>query len=299
MIHRVVVVLLCLFISSTASAETKLVLLGTGTPNADSERSGPSVAVVVDGKSYIVDFGPGVVRRAAKAAAKHGIDALKPENLRTAFVTHLHTDHTAGYPDLIFTPWVLERDVPLNVVGPIGTARMTDHILKAYDEDIRMRIDGLEPANENGWKVDVDEVKADGVVYVDDRVEVEAFHVCHGEWKHALGYKFVTKDKTIVISGDTAMCPIVAEKAKGADILLHEVYNKRGYDRRSYEWIRYHGAFHTSTIELAEIANQARPKLVVLYHQLFMGRPDEAELISEMAAHTDVPVVSGHDLDVF
>ncbi len=299
MIRFVAAVLLSFALSSHAIAETKLVLLGTGTPNADSERSGPSVAVVVDGKSYIVDFGPGVVRRAAKAAAHHGIDALKPENLRTAFVTHLHTDHTAGYPDLIFTPWVLERDVPLTVIGPKGTQRMTDHILKAYSEDIRMRIDGLEPANENGWKVIVDEVEADGIVYEDDRVKVEAFHVCHGGWKHALGYKFVSKDKTIVISGDTAACPIVAEKAKGADILLHEVYNKQGYDRRSYEWLRYHGAFHTSTVQLAKIANQARPKLVVLYHQLFMGRPDENELLAEMAEHTDVPVISGRDLDVF
>lgn len=91
--------------------ETKLVLLGTGTPNAESFASGPSSAVVVDGHAYLVDFGPGVVRQCARAYEK-GISALHPKNLKVAFCTHLHTDHTAGYPDLLFTPWVLERRPP-------------------------------------------------------------------------------------------------------------------------------------------------------------------------------------------
>ena len=85
--------------------ETKLVLLGTGTPNACPNASGPSTAVIVGDRSYLVDFGPGVVRQAAKAYQK-GIDALRPDCLTVAFCTHLHTDHTAGYSDLIFTPWV-------------------------------------------------------------------------------------------------------------------------------------------------------------------------------------------------
>ena len=121
---------------------TQIVLLGTGNPNADPLRSGPAVAIVVNGTPYLIDSGPGVVRRAA-AAHQAGIPGLEVSNLKRLFVTHLHSDHTLGYPDLILTPWVLGRDEPLEVYGPKGIAAMTNHILKAYDEDIRLRIDGL------------------------------------------------------------------------------------------------------------------------------------------------------------
>ena len=135
---------------------THIVMLGTGTPNADPARSGPSIAIVVDDTPYLIDFGPGVVRRAA-AAQQNGIAALQPRNLRRAFLTHLHSDHTAGYADLILTPWVLGRDEPLQVIGPPGLAAMTDHILAAYAADIRERLDGLEPANSQGHRVEVTE----------------------------------------------------------------------------------------------------------------------------------------------
>ena len=156
--------------------ETKLVLLGTGTPNACPNASGPASAVVVGDRAYLVDFGPGVVRQASKAYF-NGIDALRPDRLTVAFSTHLHTDHTAGYPDLIFTPWVLERPVPLKVVGPKGLKHMTKHILMAYETDIDFRIHGFEKANEQGYQVDVTEIEEPGIVYKDDRVTVEAFPV--------------------------------------------------------------------------------------------------------------------------
>lgn len=129
--------------------ETKLVLLGTGTPNACPDASGPASAVVVGDRAYLVDFGPGVVRQASKAYYK-GVDALRPDLLTVAFCTHLHTDHTAGYPDLIFTPWVLERDKPLQVFGPKGIRSMTEHILAAYAVDIDFRLHGFERANRGG-----------------------------------------------------------------------------------------------------------------------------------------------------
>jgi len=114
---------------------TRIVLLGTGTPIADPERSGPFVAILAGGRSYLVDFGPGVVRRAA-AAYKRGHDALSMERLTRAFLTHLHSDHTAGFADLMFTPWVLGRKQPLQVYGPPGLQSMVDHLQKAYAEDI-------------------------------------------------------------------------------------------------------------------------------------------------------------------
>ena len=126
------------------SETTQLVLLGTGTPIADPKRFGPCIAVVVNHQPYLVDFGPGVVRRAAAAAAA-GVQGLQPPNLTRTFVTHLHSDHTSGYPDLIFTPGVVGRKQALQVYGPSGLRHMTDHILEAYREDLRERIEGLEP----------------------------------------------------------------------------------------------------------------------------------------------------------
>jgi len=93
---------------------TKVVLLGTGTPGPDPERSGPCVAIVVNGTPYLIDLGPGVVRRAS-AAYRKGVKGLHFSKLKTAFVTHLHSDHTVGYPDFIFTPWVVGRTGPVQV----------------------------------------------------------------------------------------------------------------------------------------------------------------------------------------
>lgn len=274
---------------------TKVVLLGTGTPNADPTRHGPAVAIVVKDQAYVVDFGPGVVRRAAAAAAK-GITALEPARLTRAFLTHHHSDHTIGYPDLILTPWVLGRNEPLVVYGPRGTQAMTDHILAAYAEDIRERREGLEPSNDQGHRVIVHEYTA-GPIYADEQVRVEAFHVHHGSWP-AFGFKFFTPERTIVISGDTRPFPGLAEHYRGCDVLIHEVYAVRGFAKRPPEWQRYHSNVHTSAHELAELANQARPGLLILTHQLFWGVTED-ELVAEIREHYAGPVVSGRDLDVY
>jgi ribonuclease BN (tRNA processing enzyme) len=121
------------------SVRTQVVMLGTGNPLPDPARSGPATAVVVDDVAYLFDCGPGVVRRASAAAAKLGLAALDPTNLHHLFVTHLHSDHTLGYPDLIFTPWVVGRTAPLEVYGPPGLAAMTDHLRAAYSEDVAVR----------------------------------------------------------------------------------------------------------------------------------------------------------------
>ena len=284
--------------------ETKLVLLGTGTPNACPDASGPSSAVVVGDRAYLVDFGPGVVRQAAKAY-RNGIDALRPDRLVTAFCTHLHTDHTAGYPDLIFTPWVLERKEPLRLFGPKGIRDMTEHLLKAYKVDIDFRINGFEKANEVGYRVETQEITS-GVIYRDDRVTVEAFPVSHGTLE-SYGFKFTTPDRVIVISGDTAPLEIVAEKAKGCDILLHEVEYTAGLAAREPKWQKYHREVHTLSVDLAEIAKKARPKLLVTYHRIYhmeiqdntvdvgaeMARRNEAILEEIRNAGYEGPVVNG------
>jgi len=278
------------------SGETsKLVLLGTGTPNAEPAKAGPSVALVIGETPYLFDFGPGVVRQAAAACAA-GLDALNPRRLCRAFLTHLHSDHTAGYPDLVLTPWTLGRAKPLSVHGPAGLQAMTDGILSAYAEDIRERREGLEPANDTGHRVDVSEI-GPGVVYTDDRVTVEAFSVNHGSWP-AYGYRLTTPDRVIVISGDTAPFPEWEWMYADCDVLVHEVRSAAGLASRPPAWQTYHEAMHTSTIELAEVASVAKPKLLVLYHQLLHG-VSEADLLQEMRDHYDGEVASGRDLDVF
>lgn len=294
-------VLLCAMLNSfnylsAGQSGTAVVLLGTGTPNADPDRSGPAVAVVVNGQPYLVDFGPGVVRRAA-AASRSGVDALEVTNLTRAFVTHLHSDHTVGYADLIFTPWVLGRAVPLQVYGPKGLRAMTRHLTAAYREDIKIRLNGLEPANSTGYRVEAHEIKP-GVIYEDSNVSVTAFPVEHGSWRQAFGYKFVSSDKTVVISGDARPSQSIIDQCNGCDILVHEVYSASRFRQRPPEWQTYHASFHTSSTELAEIASAARPGLLVLYHQLFWGATEE-ELLKEISSQYDGKVVSGRDLEVY
>ena len=145
-----------------AAGKTRIVLLGTGTPGPDPDRSGPATAIVVNDTAYLIDLGPGIVRRASAAFRDKGIAALEPTKLRIAFVTHLHSDHTVGYPDLIFTPWTIGRRVPLEVYGPKGLKHMTGHILEAYREDIAIRrrdkqVLGV-PEQAEGYKVRAPEI---------------------------------------------------------------------------------------------------------------------------------------------
>ncbi len=278
---------------------TKVVFLGTGNPNPDPQHSGNSIVIVINNTPYIVDFGPGLIRQAAALSPRYGgkIEALAVENLKIAFLTHLHSDHTTGYPDLIFTPWVMGRDEPLEVYGPEGIQEMTKHILEAYKEDIKIRLYGIEPVNNLGWRVNAHKIK-EGIIYKDSNVTVEAFLVEHGSWPEAYGFKFITPDRTIAISGDTRPSKNLVEKCRGVDILIHEVYSHEKLKERTSFWQKYHPQFHTSTHELAEIAGQIKPKLLILYHQLFWGTSDE-ELIKEITDIYKGKVVSARDLDVY
>lgn len=285
--------------------QTQIVLLGTGTPSPDPERSGPATAIVVNGTPYLVDFGPGVVRRAV-AAQQRGVSALAVVNLRVAFLTHLHSDHTAGYPDLILTPWAVGRTRPLEVYGPPGLKHMTEHVLRAYREDIRIRrrdktLLGV-PDQVRGYEVRAHEIKP-GVVYKDENVTVKAFPVRHGDVPHAFGYRFETADRTIVISGDAAPSRSIIENCDGCDVLIHEAYSMVTYDAVSPQYQEYRRKHHTSSRELAEIATQARPGLLILYHRANpggVGRPNPAEaLLEEVRRVYSGRVVTGRDLDVF
>ena len=293
----VAALLTCAVLHAQSESRLRVVMLGTGTPNADPDRDGPSVAVVVDDVSYLVDFGVGVVRRAA-AAERAGIKALGATNLTRAFATHLHSDHTLGLADLILTPWILERPTPLTLYGPRGLRAMADHLVAAYSDDIRIRTRGGEPKHQHDPRQVIVHEIAPGIVYRDERVTVTAFAVPHGSWERAFGYRFDTPDRTIVISGDTGPESHIEEQCRRCDVLVHEVYSEAGFAKRPREWQAYHARYHTSTRQLAAIATRAQPGLLVLYHQLIWSSTEE-ELLQEVRAAYGGRVVSAHDLDVY
>jgi ribonuclease BN (tRNA processing enzyme) len=274
---------------------SSVVLLGTGNPNPDPKRSGPSVAVIVDNEAFIVDAGPGLIRRAA-AAYGLGIEQLRTDRLGYLFLTHLHSDHTVGLPDILLTPWVMERKVPLNIFGPAGTEDMVKHITYAYEKDINVRRKGLEKANDIGWRSIVKEI-GPGTVFENETVRISAFNVKHTSWDIAFGYRFETRDGTIVISGDCSPTPDLIDNYSGADILVHEVYSTTGFKGHSEKWKAYHSSAHTSSKQLSEIASLVRPRSLVLYHTLLWGAKED-DLLEEIRQTYDGEVILGNDLDI-
>jgi ribonuclease BN (tRNA processing enzyme) len=287
--------------------QTQVVLLGTGTPLPDPERSGPCTAIVVNGTPYLVDLGTGVVRRAA-AARNKSVKALEPISLKIGFITHLHSDHTLGVADVLLTPWVMGRKEPFELYGPSGTRAMAERILTAYEVDIKNRTDGPEHSNRNGYKVNAHDIKP-GLVYKDQNVAVKAFAVPHGDLQ-AYGYRFETPDRTIVISGDTKPSEAIVENCHGCDVLVHEVYTQASFNLVSPEWKQYRLAYHTSSNELADLATKAKPGLLILYHRANPGcdqartedcrkAGSEEQLLKEMREAYKGKVVAGHDLDIY
>ena len=269
--------------------DTHVILLGTGTPNPEPDHMGPAVAVVSGDRVYLVDCGPGVVRRAAQAG-------LQMAQLTRVFVTHLHSDHTAGYPDLMLTPPNSGRSEPLEAFGPPGLHAMTAHLLAAWKEDLRTRLHGTQPVAPRGFAVEAHDVKP-GEVYRDAGMRVLAFEVDHGTWKHAYGYRFEAPDKVIVISGDTTYSRNLIQAAKGCDILVHEVYSEKGLANRTPDWQRYHSAFHTSAPDVGRVAAEVQPRKLVLYHLLPMGETTE-EVLEEVRRQFSGVTIYGSDLDV-
>ena len=285
--------------------QTQVVLLGTGTPPADPDRSGPATAVVVNGTPYLVDFGAGVVRRAKSAVVDKGIAGLDPVKLRVAFVTHLHSDHTVGYPDLILTPWVLGRRVPLEVYGPAGIKAMTEHLFEAYRADFEARTRDRQlytvGAFPEGHAVNAHEIRP-GVVYKDANVTVTAFATKHA--MESYGYRFDTADRSIVISGDTNPTQATIDACRGCDVLIHEALTLEWLAKRP-DFHAYAARHHTTTAQLVELATQAKPKLLVIYHSSMSLRPavdaersPPATFLREMSKYAGQLAV-GRDLDVY
>ncbi len=305
---------------------TTVILLGTGTPYPDPARQGPATAVTVDDRFFLFDAGAGVMRQANAA----GLPRSGPEAL---FITHLHSDHTLGYPDVILTSWVMRRAGPFPVFGPPGLRRMTDHIMAAWAEDIRIRTEGLEAEVPGGQRVDVHEIaawrpddagpeqgrpdagglEAGGrggaapgtgeplVVYDSAGVTVTAIPVHHGSWEHAFAYRVDAPDRAILITGDLAP-PFdrLIPAARGVDLLVSEVYPAERVapeDRPGgHLWPRYMREFHTSGEELGALAGAIGPRALVLTHVVWSGGTPEEIVAAIRRGGYDGPVVVGEDL---
>ena len=281
---------------SPAPSRTTIVMLGTGTPVPDPDRMGPGVAIVVDSVAYLFDAGSGIVRRAA-AAARDGLPALRVPKLGILFLTHLHSDHTLGLNDVMFTPWIQGRVAPLELYGPVGTRALVAGITSGNALDIRERVNSSGGPSRTGYNATVHEI-TEGEVYRDARIIVRAFAVPHSHWKSAFGYRIATPDRVIVISGDARANPAIARECNGCDVLIHEVYSDSGFRTIPVARQAYHAQAHTSATQLGDIATAARPKLLVLHHQLFFGVGDDV-LIAEVRSRFGGPVVSARDLQRF
>jgi ribonuclease BN (tRNA processing enzyme) len=270
----------------------QIVFLGTGTPRPQPDHQGQALAIRINEKIYLVDAGAGVARQASAAA-------MKMENLGVCFLTHLHTDHTLGLPDLVFTPWIMGRTAPLELYGPTGTTAMAESILKAYEQDINIRVNGMEGGNGTGYKVNPHDIKP-GIVCQDGNLKVTAFPVEHGSWPEAYGYKFEVAGKTIVISGDTRPTKNVVHACNGCDVLIHEVYSGYGgtSQKSPEEWMKYMAAFHTSAEELGILATQARAKTLVVTHYIAMGSSNEIEMVNSVRKGFVGTIIVAHDLEV-
>ncbi|HKQ97384.1 MAG TPA: MBL fold metallo-hydrolase [Candidatus Polarisedimenticolia bacterium] len=264
-----------------------MILLGTGFPRPDPERAGPATAVVVGDKLFVVDAGRGVVLRLAAAD-------LSLESLRAVFLTHLHSDHTAGLPDLFDTSWQFGRTTPFELYGPHGTKKLSDAMLKFFEADIHIRRDLIEKHPAAGATIRTHVVR-EGIVYQDAEVKVTAFEVDHAPVVPAFGYRFDAGGRSVVISGDTRPSDNLVRYAKDADVLVHEAMLPEYLDGVDTPEVAARlKAYHTTAEEAGEIARRANVGLLVLTH-LVPGK--DGETFRERAAtRFKGRIVVGRDL---
>ena len=274
----------------TPSAPITAILLGTGFPRPAADHAGTATAIVAGDKWFVVDAGRGVTLRIAGTK-------LDYDKMRAVFLTHLHSDHTAGLPDLFITSWQFGRkSVPLELYGPSGTQQLADAMLKFFEYDIHIRRDVMEKHPAAGATIRVHDVR-EGVIYDDGDVKVTAFVVNHQPVEPAFGYRFDSHGKSIVISGDTRPDDNVVKFAKGADVLIHEAYLPEYFDRVDKPEVAAKlKSYHTSAAEAGAIAARAGVKTLVLNH-LIPGNENEKFL--EQASKTfHGRVIVGKDLEV-
>ena len=250
------------------AAALVVLLLGTGYPRPDPQRAGPSTVVIAGDAWFVVDAGRGTTMRIAATDLGYA-------NLRGVLLTHLHSDHTAGLPDLFDTSWQFGRKtVPLELYGPRGTKKLANAMLQFFAEDIHWRRDVLEKHPAAGATIRTHIVR-EGIVYDDGKVKITAFPVDHRPVVNAFGYRFESGGQTVVISGDTRPTENLVKYAKNADILVLEAYLPEHFLRVDTPEVAARlMSYHTSAEEAGQIAARAGVRKLVLTH-LIPGNAEE------------------------
>ena len=284
-----------------ADSDFKVTLLGTGTPIPNKDRFGPSTLVEAGDLKLLFDAGRGVPNRLQQIKLPSG-------KLSALFLTHYHSDHTAGIADIWLTGWLPppfgRRNTPFRVIGPVGAKTLMSNLEKAYALDIKIRLDD-EKLPPEGIATTVDEFDGDGVVFEKNGVKVIAFTVDHGAAiKPAVGYRIEYKGHAVVISGDTRYDQNVIKYGTSADLLVHEVGSARPELLAASVPVQRIIAHHTTPREAGMVFAQAKPKMAVYSHLVFLAGETIAEqtpedIIAETRQSYDGPLMVGEDLMSF
>jgi ribonuclease Z len=261
-LRRLSFLLLAFFILALpcGADEFKVTLLGTGGPPPVMNRFGPSTVVQAGGQILLFDAGRGAIQRLSQLK-------IPLKNVDALFLTHLHSDHLVGIPDLYLTGWLNgRRVVPFRVWGPRGTKEMMGHIERAFDFDIRIRLydDRVPPEGIRNEATDIRQ----GIVYEQGGVKVTAFDVDHPPIKPAFGYRVDYGGRSVLISGDTRFSENLINHAQGVDVLIHEVVSSQSLMDARYdeERARVITAHHTTPEEAGKVFERVKPKLAIYSH---------------------------------
>lgn len=274
---------------------TKVILAGTGVPTPNPQRMGSCVVVLVGDQPIVLDCGRGAVTQLVRA----GVD---PSQVEYVFLTHHHFDHTIGLPDLLLGSWIVGRITPVQVFGPAGTSAFIQSVLEAFKIDIESRRKSREGKRGavSTLEVIAKEIGA-GLVYEASEWRIRAVRVDH--LPGSLGYRLDAQDRSIVFSGDTRPCPALVELARGADLLIHEVFFSLEFESSGASYGRHRELVHPDWInrvrhtkphEVGKIAAEAGVKKLVLTH--LWSNEGEDRLKREVAAHFSGEIVVGRDL---
>jgi ribonuclease Z len=279
-------------IPNDTAHEIKVTLLGTGSPVPAMNRFGPSILVQAGGQTFLFDAGRGAMQRLAQLRVRwQDIDAL--------FLTHLHSDHVVGFPDLWLTGWLVGagRDRPLLVWGPRGTKRMMSHLEQAYDFDIRIRLYDDQTAPDG--VVILAEDMTEGVVFEKGGVTIKAFEVDHTPVRPAFGFRVDSGGRSVVLSGDTRVSENLIRHAQGADLLVHEVASPESFQRAgvSPERAGQVIAHHVTPEQAGEVFAKTKPRLAV-YSHIVLADASEEDLIPPTRRTYSGAVEVGEDLMV-
>ena len=286
--------------SDRADVPLRVTLLGTGRPDPRMDRFGPSTLVEAGGETLLFDCGRGAAQRLWQLG-------IPLSRVGAVFFTHLHSDHTVGFPDLWLTGWLPTpfggRATSLGLLGPPGTRAMADGLKQAFAWDIDRRGRG-EGLPEGGAVLDAQDVRP-GLVFERSNVRVTAFLVDHGGLlEPAYGYRVDYAGRSVVISGDTRPSDNLVTAAAGADVVVHEVIAAPPALLEQSETARRIVGFHTLPEDAGRIFARVRPRLAVYTHVVLLTTdpkfppPDVGELVSRTRTTYDGPLEIGEDLMV-